>query len=799
MPNPFDDPQPSRRKSAAASRKQKHPREDPIFEARHIEWPLPSTLPASLPEDISGLKSNNDRSNLVSNSLGNAGYLGGFVGKFIGQSSNERQSLGSHPMQGKSRALKAPRPHCAASANGWMVALVESGSVSSSNHIRLFSRWNVRRNIHQCMIVPNTFLQGLSSSSSSANSPSPSSAKKGRIVHVFLDPTGSHALLSGTNGDLFYCHCSSKNVKKLKGFGLNTDGSGSFRPGKAWREVSSTPSSAAQRANAVQLGLTPGCHITAVGWNKMGTERSTGKILLGSSFGEIYEYEIEAGEDDHVGVSLNKKEELLPSLMVRLNESESGTGTGTGSGGVSGLYFSTGEDENSGIVVLAATSGVNKQTRLHSYLSMGKSHDSDGNAVDLRNVFACSDNLSSRSFMELPGAINFADLIVCDDTFAMRTETGIYYGTIDHSNSRNVPWNKRGNGILDAGMFSYETSSIPISIAITSHHFIMLYETNELRFINRVAKKTIQKEYVDWVALTHSTGISASPIDDGIYSGHSELIMDVRRPDQVWLRKSRSLMHISSTREDRDVWKYSLEACLKGATPHGVYSTPHASLRRLNDDKHMDAEFEHAKLLCTNSAQKAVVTAARAEFHMSHGRVDLGSKYLAQCPSSLVPFTETAVRLALPSLGVEDKRHKRESKLAYDALKSSNLGLIAYLSDKMRAAKSRNDSVACTMIGAWLVELYLHEREHGKGLILQADDGEQKIQTINGSHSAMQQFLSSNAYNMDAKTILRILCSHDVAASECSLYATSAGDIGTAVNAALCNSDYMVSIIAYKY
>jgi hypothetical protein len=213
----------------------------------------------------------------------------------------------------------------------------------------------------------------------------------------------------------------------------------------------------------------------------------------------------------------------------------------------------------------------------------------------------------------------------------------------------------------------------------------------------------------------------------------------------------------------------------------------------------MDAEFEHAKLLCTNSVQRSVVTAARAEFHMSHGRVELGAKYLAQCPSSLVPFAETAVRLALPSLGVEDKRHKRESKLAYEALKNSNLGLIAYLSDKMRMAKSRNDSVACTMIGAWLVELYLHEREHGKGLGLQPDDGEQKLQNINRSHSLMQQFLSSNAYNMDAKTILRILCSHNVAASECSLYATSAGDIGTAINAALCNADYMVSMIVFHF
>ena len=708
------------------------------------------------------------------------------MGKFIGQTPTEKDTLESQ-FHGKNKTLKAPRLHCTAAANGWIVSLVESGSTSSASHFRLLSRWNVRRNTHQWLVVPNT------ASGSSGSSSATSSTKKGRMSHaVFIDPTGSHTLMSGANGDLFYSHCSSKSIRKLKGFGLNTDGSGSFRPGKAWREVSAAPSSAAQKALAVQLGLTPGCHITAIGWNKLGTERSTSKILLGSSFGEIYEYEIEVEEDD-VSSSSNS-EDILPSLMVRLNESESGAGAGTSSGIVSGLFFSMGEGESASVVVLAATSGVNKQTRLHSYLSTGNGDETGGPASKLRTVFASSENLSRRSFIELPGSINYADLQVCDGTFAMRTETGIYYGTIDKSSSRNVPWNKRGNGILGAGMFSYETASIPISIAITPHHLITLCESNEVRFINRVAKKTIQKERVDWVAMAHSAGSNA-PMDDGIFSGNSELIMDERRPDQVWLRKSRLLMHISSTREDRDVWKFSLEACLKGSSVHGVYSTPHASMRRLNDDKYMDAEFEHTKSLCANNAQKAVVTAARAEFHLSHGRIELAAKYMAQCPPSLVPFAETAVRLALPSLGIKDTRLDAESRMAKEALKGGNLGLIAYLSDKMRLAKARNDSVACTMLGAWLVELYLNEREQDNGTGIDAVRGDAPMQNINASHAMMQQFLTSNAYNMDAKTILRILCSHNVAASECSVYAASAGDIGTAVNAALCNADYMVSII----
>lgn len=89
-----------------------------------------------------------------------------------------------------------------------------------------------------------------------------------------------------------------------------------------------------------------------------------------------------------------------------------------------------------------------------------------------------------------------------------------------------------------------------------------------------------------------------------------------------------------------------------------------------------------------------------------------------------------------------------------------------------------------TMLGAWLVELYLAEREENE----KSDISERR----NDTQVMMQNFLTSNTYNMDAKTILRIMCSHNVAASECSLYAASAGDTGTAVNASLCDRNYKV-------
>ena len=216
------------------------------------------------------------------------------------------------------------------------------------------------------------------------------------------------------------------------------------------------------------------------------------------------------------------------------------------------------------------------------------------------------------------------------------------------------------------------------------------------------------------------------------------------------------------------------------------------------DDKYLDKEFEYGKSLCSNNAQKGVVKASRAEFHLSQGRVELAAKYMAQCPHALMPFADTTLRLSLPSLGTTDSntddKHGSGSRKAREALASGNFGLITYLSEKMRAAKSRNDGVACTMIGSWLVELYLHEQgrgdsSNGRGRESASSHHRRSASVIG---SMMQKFLTSNVYNMDAKTILNILSSHDVTASECVEYAAASGDIGVAVNAALCTTDITV-------
>jgi len=141
----------------------------------------------------------------------------------------------------------------------------------------------------------------------------------------------------------------------------------------------------------------------------------------------------------------------------------------------------------------------------------------------------------------------------------------------------------------------------------------------------------------------------------------------------------------------------------------------------------------------------------------------------------------------------------------------SNSALIIYLMDKFRLASGKRDSVQCTMLGAWLVELYLHEKEMEKHYNNSSTSSRSKRSlglfdsrntSIMPSHSSSRSssmtsslkhikipslgsFLANNFRYLDAETVIQILASHDVKASECSGYAAASGNIKTAVNASL--------------
>ena len=130
--------------------------------------------------------------------------------------------------------------------------------------------------------------------------PPPVAGGDGRIMHVFVDPTGTHTLISARNGEAYYHHSSQKEFQKLNGFGKNADGSW---PSK--EKLNGISASSQQQVNhgsgssakgkkfslPIQQGLTAGSYVTAVAWDReKGTEGTSRKFLLGTSAGEIYEY-----------------------------------------------------------------------------------------------------------------------------------------------------------------------------------------------------------------------------------------------------------------------------------------------------------------------------------------------------------------------------------------------------------------------------------------------------------------------------------------------------------------------------
>lgn len=759
------------------------------------------------------------------------------------------------------RLLRAPRSHCVAAANGWIIAALDCLTINttssstnmalSSNNLaavnpdfpfnnkthptasnfafntsptsapplRLISRWNVRR--------------GNSNNSSSSGAgdnliPIPPPVTKNlaaqdmeamtRITHVFVDPTGSHTILSARNGEAYYVHSNSRKVRKLPGFGPNPDGSIScINIGKAAAasEYDHVSGGTTSDKKIFQYGLTPGSYITSVAFDKVkGTEGSTKKILLGSSLGEIYEYSLTSPGVTHSIANLlgstntaNTSSDVgsgddLPLLLLKLEATSGGQGD---SGAVTGLHFerlgyvTTSSDVDmqqqscDGIIVLAATSGLKQQTRLHTFTS--KASILPGQSF--RDAFVSSLDSNRSTFVELPGSIDHAHLMICQYSFAMRTEMGIYYGTIDmmdgligKTNTAMVMSGRGGgsNGIIDVGMIPYDifeggssNNTIPVSIAITHHHFITLSKNDDVRFINRMSHTVIQEEKVDWMTMSPTTlggAISADDVNIGCH--HGELLVDIRRANQVWLRKSRSLIHLSSTCEDRDLWKFALKKIMARAL-----------LDHNMDEKIIEDQFEHAKTLCANHPQqKAVVTAARAHLCLLQGKAEIAAKYMAQSPPILMPFADSALRLALPVLEI-GVAWGSESMKAIESLKCSNLPLITYLLEKIRWLKANNgDVVVSSILGSWLVELFLHERR--RAIDLTKPSSIRTNASIHVTHIMLQQFLGANVLNMDSKTIMNSLAYHDLSSTESSAYAIACGDIQTAINATLSNDNSSV-------
>ena len=81
----------------------------------------------------------------------------------------------------------------------------------------------------------------------------------------------------------------------------------------------------------------------------------------------------------------------------------------------------------------------------------------------------------------------------------------------------------------------------------------------------------------------------------------------------------------------------------------------------------------------------------------------------------------------------------------------------------------------------------MQERENDNVQAGHLPQSNRHLQPVNPA--LLHQFLASHVRDMDAKTIISVLSTHDISASECAGYSAAAGDLGAAVDAALFSED----------
>ncbi|KAF9902355.1 hypothetical protein BX616_001970, partial [Lobosporangium transversale] len=219
---------------------------------------------------------------------------------------------------------------------------------------------------------------------------------------------------------------------------------------------------------------------------------------------------------------------------------------------------------------------------------------------------------NSGVFSELPGDLPYSELHFFSPfqdlqyqgvakTFAWLTGPGIYHGNLVFG-SQNV-----GESVIDAPQLlpypatrlevdsTTTVSEIPIAIALTEFHFILLYK-ERVRAVNQLNDQIVFDELIPLKPNEEVLGMSVDTTKN-----------------TFWIYTGISLFELVVTKEDRDVWTLYLEK------------------------KQYDMALQYAK----NPAQRDRVLTLQANYNFSQGRYMLSAKYYAQ---STVPFEEVALK-----------------------------------------------------------------------------------------------------------------------------------------------------------
>ncbi|KAF9974592.1 hypothetical protein BGZ73_001990 [Actinomortierella ambigua] len=386
----------------------------------------------------------------------------------------------------------------------------------------------------------------------------PRKVSEGRIYKMFFDPTGRHLIITTETGDNYYLFEKWKKAKllsKIKGVVIESI---------AWNQSHDRP-----------------------------VDSSTRAFLVGTRTGHIYEGELEPTAE------LFKKEERYFRQVYSIQPSMP----------ICGLRMEQFPASPRKYLVVAVT-----PTRIYQFIGNVSPSGTGGGALgDDKGVF---ESLFSKyevnpGFSELPGDLPYSQLHFfapyqqqyqgAARTFAWLTGPGIYHGNLVFG-SQNP-----GDSVIDAAqLLPYPAtrlesdsmtavSEIPIAIALTEFHFILL-NRESVRAINQLNDEIVFDELIP---LRPNEEVIAMAVDTA--------------SNTFWIYTAWSIFELIITKEDRDVWTLYLEK----------------------------KQYDMALLYAKGAAQRDRVLTLQANHNFAQGRYMLSAKYYAQ---STVPFEEVALK-----------------------------------------------------------------------------------------------------------------------------------------------------------
>lgn len=464
------------------------------------------------------------------------------------------------------------------------------------------------------------------------------------IKHLFVDPMGSHVIVSLKNGDSYYLHSRSNKPKKIS----KLQGS-----------------------------------IEAVGFDKARvSETSTKSFLVGTSTGRLYEMSFESSG-----------KEKLCNLVHQLEDGS----------GITSIYFETlssGEDDvtlpdvqddmtaaskmvgsSRRIFIMCVTSSP---TRLYHFLG----------GPTCSQLFQDYKTSGESSFIELPGSVERSELLVCKreqaldrkQAFAMLTKMGMYHGSLLLSSTAS----SSADVIVESGMMNFahrqhQQRRSPISVVMTDFHFILLY--SDALVVQSKISGEIQQEENLFLLLTSGS-------ED---CGDAVMIMRDAERNVLWLVTTNSLFQIEASREDRFAWRLYLEKAVK-KQDCSLFDTAHQFCRNESHRKAVhkaQADF----FVSTHQTLKGATHLALAGVPFDEVVILLLSLGEEQQATAFNSNTN-----GKNSNGCNGSAQMVEYDFSNEQTMAS---LRQYLLEKLKAMPQSAKSQK-TMIATWLCELFLH-------------------------------------------------------------------------------------------